>query len=316
MIDNTILTKKQLSENELRKIKQNNDLTEVLTNGKRSYNNFSVSNFTAFKLSITPDQSVKVICSLHKYKNFLESGKQVNYNDFTMYEVPGISDQLIKNIGLNENKLFIYGYEIGVNLRLPENCIEYLNIMESIGEIGDSRIFYVNPKYKDERCKTTVFHKDKRKFFKVYDKGFEMADKKRTDIPPGNILRLETTYRRVENMSFADFNSETHLRKIQKQFFEDWAKVKFSRTIEAPKGTTGNRKELCLQLLQKGNRIVLENGRNDLKAGLISEKQYRTIREFIQNDWNAFKSKVKLIQTENEMSFLNELFRKANILTF
>lgn len=316
MIDNAILTKKQLTEAEIQIIKDKNDLTEVLINGKKSYNNYSTSNFTAFKLNITPDQSIKIICSLHKYRNFLDTGKQINFNDFPIYEVPGTALNLLHNIGMDECKTFVYGYEIGVNLTLPENCIEYLDIMESIGDIGINRPFYVNPKYKDERCKTTIFHKDKRKFFKAYDKCFEMADKKRNDIPPGNILRLETTYRRVENMALSGFYSEQNLKKIQKQFFEDWGKVRFTRGIEVPKGTTRSRKDLCLQLLQKGNQTVLEDARKDLKAGLITEKQLRTIREFIQKDWPALKSKVKLIQTEKEIIFYNELARKADLLSY
>lgn len=316
MIDNAILTKKQLTASEIKTIKDKNDLTEVLTNGKKSYNNYSTSNFTAFKLNITPDQSIKIICSLHKYRNFLETGKQINFNDFPIYEVPGTALSLLNNIGMDENKTFVYGYEIGVNLTLPDNCIEYLNLMESIGDIGINRPFYVNPKYKDERCKTTVFHKDKRKFFKAYDKCFEMADKNRNDIPPGNILRLETTFRRVENMPLVDFYSERNLKKIQHQFFEDWKKVRFKRGIEVPKGTTRTRKDLCLQLVEKGNKTVLETAREELKNGLITEKQFRTIREFIQKDWNALKSKVKLTQTEKEIAFYNELDRKADLLSY
>ena len=314
MIDNTIITKKQLSEKEVVSIVLANNLTQVYTNGKKSYNNYSTNNFQGFKINITPDNSIKVICSLHKYNNYLLNGTLINYNDFSIEAVYNTTTNLLQNIGLNDNNIHLNGYEIGINLKLARNCIEYLNYIESIGKLQHYRPFYINPKYKEERCKTTIFHKDKRKFYKVYDKCYEMADKGRKDIPNLNILRLETTYRRIEKTTLKEFLKKENLVKIQEQFFNDWESICFSRNIEAPKGTTNVKKNLCIEILSKGTSTVLKESNIKFNNGLITAKQLKYISVFINKEWQYFKHEIKQIKTVQEEQFRNEFERKKQLL--
>lgn len=180
--------------------------------------------------------------------------------------------------------------------------IEIATVIERNG-LGNERFIYVNPRYKDERAKTTVFHGRTRKYFKAYDKVFEMKDKKRKVIPDGNILRIETVNRRLDKCLVVDFFGMDNLRKMCETFFRDWRTVRFEKDIITPKGTGRARKRLCMDIMSKGAEAVLRQAKERNGCGSLSDKEYRNIREFITREWDTMKSSISFIQSDEEREF-------------
>ncbi|MDR0510386.1 MAG: hypothetical protein LBH06_04770 [Rikenellaceae bacterium] len=184
-------------------------------------------------IRIETNSKLKVECSLHKYFNETHAGDRSNHNLFSMRDARRAFQHLIAEKAIPAADLMVYNYEIGINLNLSKNCRTFLDKMKSIGGAGKEKPQYVNPRYNDERAKTTVFHTHTRKFFKAYDKVFELRDK----IPEGNILRIETIYRRLDNCSALDFFHEENLAKMVETFFRDWRTIRFHQDIVTPNGT-------------------------------------------------------------------------------
>ena len=306
MIDLITLVK-PLSDEEVASIVELNDLQTNSADGVVYYDNMVTKNLTQQKgvfIRIETSQKLKVECSLHKYFNeLLGDGNRSNHNLFYMSEAKRSLDNLLWEKGIDSDKLRVYNYEIGLNLNMSKDCIKYLDKMRSIGPIGGEKQMYVNPRYKDERVRTTVFHNHTRKYFKAYDKVFEMKDRKRRYIPDGNILRIETAYRRLDNYYVSDFFSPDSLKKLIESFFRDWRTLQFEQDIITPKGTGRARQHLCLEIMQKGEITVLQQAKERHTAGALKDWEYRNIREFITREWNAIKKDISFIQSPEEVEF-------------
>lgn len=317
MIDLLTLTKNGLTDNEVRQIVEFNGLQTNSKGGKIYYDNMNQKNLKdGFYLRIETNNKMKLAVSLHKYRNMLDSKGFVNYDLFTMAEATKTAHQLAVNTGIQLNQMNVYGYEIGMNLYLSEDCRAYLDLIESIGLLENKRAFFVNPKYKNERLKTTYFYRDMRKVYKVYDKNFEMVEKRRKeDTGHPNILRIETVFHRVEKMPMEKFLSQTNIKRMTNQFISDWRTIKFKSLPVVPKGTSGAKQELCAEILKHGAEKVLSDARESLKNNQITPKQFRRIREFVQNDWDKFKSKIRIVQSDTEREFREVLKNTFTLLT-
>lgn len=199
---------------------------------------------------------------------------------------------------------------------MSTDCRNYLNKIQSIGVASGERLVYVNPKYKDERVKTTIFHKHTRKYFKVYDKVFEMREKKYKHIPDTHILRIETAYRRLSNCTIEKFFAPTNLYKLIETFFKDWQAIHFEQKIITPKGTGRAKQHLCMQILDKGRGEVLKESKENYKLGVLTDKEYRNIREFITKEWGDFKDRISFIQSPEEEEFRKWLHINHTILKY
>lgn len=305
MIDLITLTMNGLSENEVNHIVETNRLYTNTRNGRVFYDNMEAKNIRdRFYLRIETNKRLKLECSLHKYNTFLETGKYINFDLFTMSQAVETASQLTDNTGITPEKLNVYSFEIGMNLVMSKDCREYLDRMRAIGILDNKREFAPNQKYKDKRVIITPFHREIKKVYKAYDKAFEMNDKKRIEHPKNvNILRIETVYRRVEKMPFTKFFTIDYLGNLIKTFERDWRSLEFDIELSTPKGTTGAKIELCKSLIKRGKEAVLQESKHRNKSGLITDKQYRTIREFITHEWDSFKRKVKVIQGTEEQEF-------------
>lgn len=306
MIDLITLLKPNLSDGEIETIVERNNLQTNSNDGVVFYDNLSTKNLAQQKgvfIRIETSQKLKVECSLHKYFNEISGYRRTNSNRFCMSEAKKSFHHLLteKNIGI-EN-LRVYNYEIGLNLNVSKDCRDYLDKMKSIGAIGSERPLYVNPRYKDERVRTTVFHNHTRKYFKVYDKVFESMDKKQKGIPDGNILRIETVNRRLDNCLAIEFFHPDNLKKMIEVFFRDWRTIQFERDIITPKGTGRARRQLCLDIINKGKEGVLAEAKKRHAAGSLSDWEYRNIREFLVNEWDAIMNSITFIQSEEEKEF-------------
>ncbi|MGV0756785.1 hypothetical protein ACTS9E_14545 [Empedobacter brevis] len=300
MIDNILIIKKTLSDDEILNIVRKAELQKIVIGTKCTYNNFHLKNLGAIKIQIGANKSLKIICSLHKLYNFFEVGKLINYNYFSMEKARSTLIKLISDLGLNENGILISSYEIGLNIPVTNDCINYLNKFHKIGDTGKEKLFYINPKYKDERCITTIIHRDLRKSYKVYDKGYEMADKRRKEKLSSFVLRIETTFKRCESLTLQKFSDPLNLEKLKNQFFTDWSNAKFHREIIVPKGTNQNKKQLYYDLLYKGVKETESTILERFENGYITDRQKKYIISFIVNEWNEFKHSLRLPASKEE----------------
>lgn len=318
MIDLITMIKPALSADEVSTIVGWNGLQTNSKDGVVFYDNISTKNLAQQKgvfIRIETNQKLKVECSLHKYFNETNSGDRSNYNLFTMRDAEKAFKHLISEKTIPADDLRVYNYEIGINLSLSQNCRTFLDKMKSIGSAGNEKQLYVNPRYKDERVKTTVFHTHTRKYFKAYDKVFELKDRKKRRIPDGNILRIEIAYRRLDKCFAADFFRPDNLNKMVEAFFRDWRTIQFEQDIVTPKGTGRARQTLCLEIMDKGATTVLQQAKERHKNGSLKDWEYRNIREFIIRDWNAIKKQITFIQSSEEREFRELLKVNHTLLT-
>lgn len=306
MIDLITLIKPGLSDIELATLVERNNLQTNSKDGVVFYDNIDTKNLTQQKgvfIRIETSQKLKVECSLHKYFNEISGRSRNNFNLFSMSEAKKSLDYLLTEKEIGIEGLRVYNYEIGLNLNVSKDCRYYLDKMKSIGPVGSERMFYVNPRYKDERAKTTVFHNNTRKYFKAYDKVFESVDKNRKVIPEGNILRVETVNRRLDNCLAIDFFHPDNLKKLIEVFFRDWRTIHFERDILTPKGTGRAKQHLCSDIINKGKDAVLIQAKARHTNGSLSDWEYRNIREFIVNEWDVIKQSITFIQSDEEKEF-------------
>lgn len=291
---------------EISSLVERNHLQTNSKDGIVYYDNAHTKNFSqdqGIYILIDTNGKLKVEGSLHKYFNEINGRERNNYNLFSMSEAKKAIDELIREKGIEADKLRVYNYEIGLNLNVSKDCRAYLDKMINIGSPGDERRLYVNARYKDERVKTTIFHKHTRKFFKVYDKVFESMDKKRKIIPDSNILRLETVYRRLDNCFVSDFFNRDKLKNMIEAFFRDWRTLHFEQDIITPKGTGRARQHLCMQIISEGRDVVLKKAKERHKNGSLKDWEYRNIREFISNEWDDIKKEITFIQSDEEKEY-------------
>lgn len=306
MIDLITLLKPGLSDREITVIVDRNRLQTNSSDGVIFYDNLSTKNLTQQKgvfIRIETDRKLKVECSLHKYFNEISGYARANTNLFYMSEAKESINHLLTEKDIGFDNLRVYNYEIGLNLNVSKDCRFYLDKMKSIGVMGNEKPLYVNPRYKDERVRTTVFHSHTRKYFKAYDKVFECKEKKQRTIPEGNILRIETVNRRLDNCLAIDFFYPDNLKKMVETFFRDWRTIQFERDIITPKGTGRARRKLCLDILSKGKDAVLTQAKERHTNGSLSDWECRNIREFVANEWDTIKKAISFIQSEEEKEF-------------
>lgn len=306
MIDFITLVKAGLSDDEVSAIVDSNHLQTNSKDGIVYYDNISTKNFIQDKgvfIRIETSQKLKVECSLHKFFNEISGRERNNYNRFTMPEAKQSIYALIEEKNINIEGLRVYHCEIGLNLDISKDCRFFLDKMKSIGPVGEEKTLYVNARYKDERMKTTVFHKHTRKFFKVYDKVFESMDRKRKIIPDSNILRIETVYRRLDKCFVVDFFNPDNLMKMIESFFRDWRTIQFDQDVITPKGTGRARQQLCKQIIEHGKDVVLQQAKEKHKNGSLTDWEYRNTREFINNEWDTIKKEIRFVQSDEEQEF-------------
>lgn len=266
-----------------------------------------------YRISIVKNK-LTISCSLHKYHNKKETGILENDGLFTLAQAKKSINELFNEIGLDAERAKVSYFEIGLNLELCSDPLTYIQEMDNI--VPNSRAdkqFYIDANYKENRQTTTEKHKNIKKYFKIYDKGFEQEDRRRLKHRAGvKILRIETVYRR-QYIPIVDFLSTKHLLKITDTFYRDWANVGFKKVIITDAGVKLNQKQNAKAIILNGVETFLKSSKNELETGLITAKQYRVKREFAR-DWAKIRQRFNVVEsnTANEYkSILNQQFRKA-----
>lgn len=298
MIDNIVMIKNNLSETEIKRVVNQSRLLEKSVNGLTVYHNGSNKNFEGgFYIKISENRTLKITGSLHKYHTFLNHNKLNNFDSFTMQQAKETMYKLATNKGFDTENTKVTFYEIGLNLIVDFEPSEILKNVKSIGSIENEKEFFYNAKYKKKTHKNTETHRDFRIYHKMYDKVFEMQDKRKQPPNEMKIVRIETAHRRVENTFLKDFLKDENLNQLQKKFFGYWHKINFFNDIDAPKGTHKSKIELAKEIMHKGKKEVFENYFNQYKNLVLSAKMYYSIKKFI-NNWEQDKHIYKVKKTD------------------
>lgn len=290
MIDKIRFSKKNLSENEIKKIVLTSRLQSYDADGLKHYNNQRTKNFNGgMFIKIDTDKTLKIEGSLHKYNTFLKCKQLNNFDSFTMPQAKETLLKLIENLGFEIENVTVNFYEIGLNIVADIEPKELLKSVYSIGDFDKEKLFYINAKYKNESVITTQFHKDFRLVYKVYDKIFEMQDKQKTLPNDKTIIRIETEHKRIENTLLIDFFIDANLKRLQSSFFNHWDKLNFLVEIVAPKKTSISKIELAKILYKKSKSEVLAEIFKQYKNNTMTIKIYYTLKRFIDN-WENEKT--------------------------
>jgi hypothetical protein len=274
--------------------------------GKAYYDNQKTKNLSqqnGILIRIGTNQKLTIEGSLQKYYNEISGCGRYNYNLFSMPQAREAIFRLLDEKGTGTDGLKIRNYEIGLTMTVSKDCRAWLDRMTAIGAGRDKKEILINPRYGDKREKVTEFPDRTRKFFKAYDKGYESREKKRKVIPAGNLLRIETVNRRLDNCLLTDFFSVDNLKKITDVFFRDWRTIQFKQDIITPKGTGRARQRLCMDIMSKGKGAVLAQSKEQHANGSLTDWEYRNIREFVTREWDTMKSSVLFIQSDEEKEF-------------
>ena len=313
MIDLITLTKSGLSDDEIESIVERNDLQRCTRNGTNFYETSKTQkNKTNMYIRIETNRKIKVVFSLHKHHEKGLTCHFTNYGHFTIGQALEMAHRVVTQKGIPTTGLKVYSFEIGLNLRVLSDCRAYLDRMTTIGMAGKQIPLWVNPRYKNERAKTTLTHRTVRKYFKAYDKCFEAQDKRRDDIPNENILRIESVYQRVDNTYFDDFFTLENLTKLQSIFLREWRSLQFEPAIIFPKGMRAGRQELCRLILEIGVRDTLARLKSGHQSGTLTDKIYRNHREFIAKEWESVKGFISVVQCAEAVEFRELLDQEIN----
>jgi len=301
---------------EAKDIAERNKLEQWNNAQRIKYESSDIAKFTGIYINIKENR-IQIKCSLHKYYNNKIFERLENDNMFTITEARRAIYSLFEEIGISAGRAVITNFEIGLNIPTNNEPIQYIELVQSINTgkaVKIEKELFNDANYKKHRQKTTEKHKNIKKIFKVYDKGFEKADRKRT--PPDTdekILRIETAYKR-QYIKIEDFLSTDNISRLTATFYRDWNSVEFTRHVTADKGTRTGEIINAKNIILLGRAAYLKQSKTELENGLISPKQYRTIREFIR-DWDGNKHKYRMLLTEHETEYsdkLKSLFKIAS----
>lgn len=264
---------------------------------------------------------VKISTSLHKYWNKRNYGELRNDNKFTISEAKLAFEMLLYENGLKASETKIIYYEVGLNMHVSYDPLEFIELAKFVPLVNKEetiKLMFCDANYRQNRQKTSEKHKDIRKYFKIYDKGWEMNDKVRSKnnehkiMTDNRILRIETVNKRGTKTG-DKFFSDGNLCRIVSIFYKDWKKLFFSRDIRAYKGARKSEIDRAKILVNLGAEEYLLLTKKEFQKNKITEKQYRTIREFIR-DFEKNKNLFKIIISQHEKeytSLLNNVLAKV-----
>jgi len=281
----------------------NSDGTQV------EYRSGEYSKFSGVEISIKKNV-LSMKTSLHKYWNNRNYGMLRNDNVFTISEAKSAFLMLMSENRLHPDKVYITQFELGLNLNVSYDPLTFIEQVKHITTSRNKQMF-IDANYRINRQRTTEKYKEIRKYYKIYDKGWEMMEKRRQPAMRGDnktkILRIETCYRRHNDRS-DKFFTDNNIDRLINRFYSDWKNLIFYKDVNGKKGTHKSEIERAKMIINEGEESYLKYIKSDFENNKISENQYRTIREFVR-DFKKVQSKFRIIISKQEMEYNELLFR-------
>ena len=282
-------------------------LTECTERGVLFYKSSPLGNIDGIIMKIKGNE-LQVSCSLHKLHHKTEYGTLDNAGPFTMQEAYDTAERLLSELEVPPDNVRVTYFEIGMSMPMPRPPALYISRARAVGD-NPRREMFTDANFQKFRQKTTEKSRTKKKFFKMYDKRYEARDKGRRVI--NNVLRVETVYKR-QNIRFKELFSAEYIDKLTDIFSRDWAKVVFDKTVLPGNGVRRSETEKARGILTMGKDEYLRLNREEYRAGRLSPKQWRVIREFAR-DWDANKARFRLEATREETEY--QAIMRTNIET-
>ena len=301
MIDLIRFSKKNISEQEkVLIIAKSRLVVRYDKDGFKCYENGKIKDLQGgLYIGIDAKNDLKIEGSLHKYYSFVSTGKSSNFDTFTMCQAKETINKIINSVGFEPTNTLVNHYEIGMNLDFKLDVLTFINKVYSIGTDATEKKLYIHPKYRKERLKTTETHANFRTSYKIYDKIFEIIDKRGNVPNDKNIVRIETVFNRVQKTTLLHFFDAANLKKMQNTFFNKWDNLNFDFDVVAPKGTHQSKIAIAKELMLNGTELVQAKYRRQAENGAVSPKMIRNIDAFI-NNWKSTQYDFKTEQTEIE----------------
>ena len=275
---------------------------QLCTEGKQMfYQSSAYGNFEGIYMKIRGN-TVQIKCSLHKLYQKGLSGSLDNSQMFTVSNALETIGVLFDRLGIDKNETKVTYYEIGLNISVESDPLEYISLVQSIGENEDKEMFN-DANFQKNRQKTTEKSRNIKKVLKIYDKGFEAREKDRS--VESNILRIETIYKR-QDIPLSVFMSKDRIKKIAKRFYRDWNSIKYQRRIEADKGIKPSQIKRARSIMELGREMYLKQNKELFLNGDLSKMQWETIRTFVKS-WDSLKSKFRFKPDNKEVEYRNKL---------
>lgn len=283
---------------------------------KVEYRSSQYSKFTGIEVGIVRNV-VTMKTSLHKFWNERTRGVLRNDDLFTVSEAKSAFSMLLFENGFLPAKTRVVKFEIGLNMKVSYDPLTFIELAKYI-TLND-KLMFVDANYRINRQKTTEKHRDIRKYFKIYDKGWENKEKKRGDSSefgvlvskPEYILRIETVYKRHSERSDTFF-SDANIQRLVNRFYVDWKDLFFFKNIAALKGTKKSEVERAKLIVNNGADEYMESVRKEFDNGNMTEKQFRTIREFVR-DFETESGRFSIVISRQEREYKRLLVQEFNL---
>lgn len=306
MIDKINLTAKIRNPAEMERFAARNRLDYCLSGNREWWATGELENLTGIQMKVAAG-TVRVKCSLHKQHSRHARGTLDNSGPFSMAEARATLARLLAEWGIDADEAVVTRFEVGLTLPIGTSPPDTLALMEHIGTAGNRvRTFLEDANFDPLRQQTSRKSRLVRKVFKAYDKTHEARSRGR-ECPDG-LLRVETVYRRQQLPARA-FLDEAFTTRLADVFRRDWESAAFTRRVVGRSGVKASMVEKARCLLRLGADAYVAQARADLRDGLISPKQLRTVREFVR-DWEQLAPLFTLVPDVKEIAFREMLLRE------
>lgn len=283
-------------------------LTEFTEAGALFYKSGKESRTKGVAITLK-DNTLRIKGSLHKFYYWKTEGRADNSGVFTMSQMCQALEMLEAFIGVPiiEGGVF-RSYEVGLNIRTSQDAREYIKEIESIDNANAPEMIE-DATQKKYRQKTTRKDKDRKKYFKAYDKKEEVRVKQGGRLIE-NTLRIETAYKRQRKPVKELINKR---KSIADKFRADWLNLHFVREYEVAKGVHGTQAQKARMLMELGETEYIRTINEWMECRKITLKQHRTHREFARDFEKKHRGKIILKQSAREAE-IKHAINTANLL--
>ena len=236
---------------------------------------------------------LKLSCSVHKLYEQAVSGRLDNSRPCRLSDAVTIICALFApadagGLDIPLDAVRVRYMEIGLSFALAHEPLDYIRRMISVGD-DKHREMFVDFHFERDRQKVTAKTRNVRKCLKVYDKTFEAAETGRQ--VAANTIRVETQYRRM-NMPLSELLEPETLQKFLTRYYRDYNTMTWERRVVAEKGIKESQLTKATEIINIGVDAYLDRHRSEWRGGHISDKMWRTHREFAAG-WPQMQSKFR-----------------------
>ncbi len=275
-----------------------NYLEECSEGDEVYYKSTTYANFDGCFIELRGNK-LRCKCSICKLWSKGKTGKLDNSRPMTFAMAVRTIKELLLRLSVKMENAVVTYYEIGITMKMrlpPDSYIRH--VQEASG-----RILWNDANYPEAKQKTTEKSKYFRKVLKIYDKTFEAGEKGRN--VGGNVLRVETVYKH-QSIPLSELTDNLFMSKVGRIFYKDWSEMAFVRELSATKGVKMSQLDKAREIQRIGVTRYKERYKKMYKDGVITKKQWETIRNFARS-WP--KERVKYVEevSDIEREFKNKL---------